>query len=175
MNYSRGLALNLQKDPLVPNAVKEARTMTGTRILCPVDFSEFSDAAMATAVPLTRARSGQLFLLHVVEPLSSSCAGQTVVSFTDNEYRELQSRLNDTLSQIHDFPIERYMEYGNAADKILEFAQEHEVNLIVLGTHGRSGMTRAAMGSVAEKVVRSARCAVLSVKQPDETLQLAGE
>jgi len=149
--------------------------MTGNRILCPIDFSEFSDAALATAVPLARARSGQLFLLHVVEPLSSSRGGQNVVAFTDNEYRELQSRLNDTLSHVRDFPIQRCMEYGDAAEQILEFAQEHEINLIVLGTHGRSGMSRAAMGSVAEKVVRSAAMAVLTVKQPDENLQLSHE
>lgn len=155
--------------------MKEDRTMTGTRILCPVDFSEFSDAALATAVPLTRARSGQLFLLHVIEPLSPSRTGQNVVPFTDNEYRELQSRLNDTLSQIQDFPIDRYMEYGDAAEQILEFAQEHEIDLIVLGTHGRSGMSRAAMGSVAERVVRSAQSAVLTVKQPDEKLQFSCE
>lgn len=95
--------------------------------------------------------------------------------FTDNEYRELQSRLNDTLSQIQDFPIDRYMEYGDAAEQILEFAQEHEIDLIVLGTHGRSGMSRAAMGSVAERVVRSAQSAVLTVKQPDEKLQFSCE
>ena len=149
--------------------------MPGIKILCPVDFSEFSDAALATAVPLARDQEGSLYLLHVVEPIPPMGAGHTGVAFTDRDMRELQSRLNDTLSNVEDVPIERYMEYGEPSDQIVDFANEHDIDLIVMGTHGRSGISRVAMGSVAERVVRRATSAVLTVKQPTDALQLTNE
>ena len=146
--------------------------MCGPKILCPVDFSEFSDAALATAVPLARAKQGSLYLLHVVEPIPPMGAGHTAIAFTDRDMRELQSRLNDTLSNVNDVIVERYMEHGDPANEIVDFAEEHGIDLIVMGTHGRTGMSRVAMGSVAERIVRKATCAVLTVKQPADALQV---
>ena len=58
------------------------------------------------------------------------------------------------------------MEYGRPSHRIVEFANEHPIDLIVMGTHGRTGLAKLAMGGVAERVVRTADCAVLTVKQP---------
>ena len=70
--------------------------MAGTRILCPVDFSDNSLAALETALTLARAQEGSLHLLHVVEPNSPMSAGQLTGPFTDLDMRELEGRLKDS-------------------------------------------------------------------------------
>ncbi len=142
------------------------------KILCPVDFSEPSDHALRYATAFAEAYGSHLTLLHVVElPFlpSYSTAGVPELHFpVDEMQRQCRERMDKLLE-----------EHGNERDtdgdvvvgvpfvEIVKKAKEEEFDLIVLGTHGHSGLKHLIIGSVAEKVVRKAPCPVLSVKHPE--------
>jgi universal stress protein A len=83
---------------------------------------------------------------------------------TDTE--ELEARLFKVVPKCFDGQCEHYLLEGEPAREVVQFAEREHVDLIVLGTHGRTGLARVLMGSVAENVVRRAPCPVLVVKQP---------
>jgi universal stress protein A len=141
-------------------------------ILYPTDFSADARPAFEVACALAGERQGQLVVLHVERPPLTSLGGTTGVPPLPNEYG--RERLWNELKAIQpsraDIVVEHRLEYGDPAKKILEVAQEIGANLIVMGTHGRTGVRRLLMGSVAEQVVRKAPCPVLTVRTPVETL-----
>lgn len=134
------------------------------RILVPTDFSSPSDAALAYARGLAGTFDASLHLLHVVE---STFLRAVVGDPHDQEtaaLRQLQERLTDEdRRRSRALPVvERSDE---PADEIVSYARSRDVDLIVMGTHGRAGVAHLMMGSVAEKVVRSAPCPVLTVRE----------
>jgi len=134
-------------------------------ILHPTDFSEQSHHAFCLACSLARDYGARLILLHVVAP--SVFAYGEGVFVTDSEGLSLEA--SEKLNHIEPGPAvraERRVVEGDPIDEILRVAAENHSDLIVMGTHGRTGLRRLLMGSVAEQVVRRAPCPVLTVKTP---------
>jgi nucleotide-binding universal stress UspA family protein len=138
------------------------------QILCPVDFSPFARRALDHALVLARWYEAELTVLHV-SPLMPTLFGlepglgpATLAPF-DRETlgRELLAFAGETVNATPRPQL--IVRPGAAAATILAYAVENETDLIVLGTHGRTGFERFILGSVAEKVVRMARCPVLTV------------
>ncbi len=142
------------------------------RILCPVDFSEFSAKAYDYAYSLAKHYGAKLFLDHVVQPLTMT---YPYAAFPDSVTKINENLLSEAAQQLQAFEqlhirnglhAERVVQEGMVTDSILAFAQTQAINLIVMGTHGRQGLDRLTMGSVTEKVLRKARCPVLAVRRP---------
>ena len=127
-------------------------------ILHPTDFSERSGHALQLACSLARDHGARLIVLHVMPvPLVQE----------KRLYREeMASELNWLGASDAQVRVEHRLEEGDAATQILRVAQETGCDLIVLGTHGRTGLGRLLMGSVAEQVLRTATCPVLTVRAP---------
>ena len=132
------------------------------KILCPVDFSDFCHAANEYASLLAESSGAEIVYLHVALP---------DVTFSSYAYVDLQSeaeqdrkRLEEIKPTVSGIKASYEVEFGSPSSTIVEFAQEHNVDMIVMGTHGRSGWRRVTMGSVAEAVVRNASCPVLAIK-----------
>jgi nucleotide-binding universal stress UspA family protein len=136
-------------------------------ILHPTDFSEPSDNAFHLACALARDYNAKLILLHVAV-LTSGVYGEALIPPPSPiaEEEELARRLQQLRPPNPSISVEHLLEEGAPAAEILRVAEDHHVDLIVMGTHGRTGLRRLLMGSVAEQVVRKARCPVLTVKLP---------
>lgn len=135
-------------------------------ILHPTDFSEDSQSAFETACSMARDYSARLVLLHVIPPASSPLVESPAVD--PLVPAESQPAFGGSLSwpQSADskVAIEHRVAEGNAAEEILGLAKALRCDLIVMGTHGRTGLRRLLTGSVAEEVLRKATCRVLAVK-----------
>ncbi len=142
-----------------------------THILVPTDFSAPSDAALEYAKALAMRFNASLHLIHVVEhPLVTGAFGtETYVAepsgFAAALKQDAENHLATRLTASERTWLRATMEIltGPAAPTIVEAAGSLGVNLIVMGTHGRTGIAHAVMGSVAERVVRHAPCPVLTV------------
>jgi nucleotide-binding universal stress UspA family protein len=132
-------------------------------ILHPTDFSEPSANAFGFACTLARALNARLLVLHVYPP--PICHGEVVARRQPNGFHELLwKELRAVLSPEPQVCVEHMLEEGDAASEILRVARKVPCDLIVMGTHGRTGLGRLLMGSVAERVLRRAPCPVLAVK-----------
>jgi nucleotide-binding universal stress UspA family protein len=132
-----------------------------TRILVPIDWSEPSKSAFLVGVSLAREYNAQLLVLYVV-PLALVMYGPPSEAYMDHLLEELR-RVKPGDSRIC---VQHFLAEGDPGTAILGTAKETNCDLIVMGTHGRTGLNRVLMGSVAEKVVRKATCPVLVVKAP---------
>jgi nucleotide-binding universal stress UspA family protein len=136
-------------------------------ILHPTDFSERSSCAFELAHALARDYGARLIVLHVALPPRALYNHMPLEASKQEEYqRSLEDKLRWMRAPESPVPVEPVLKEGDAATKILETAAEKCCDLIVMGTHGRSGLGRLLLGSVAEEVVRSAACPVLTVKTP---------
>jgi nucleotide-binding universal stress UspA family protein len=140
------------------------------RILHPTDFSRASAPARRRAVALARACRAPLVLLHVMTPPSPFISEDTLPSnYTDLlnlARRSAKRRLAAALARARRerVRVQAIFAEGLPADVILRAARRARADLIVMGTHGRTGVSRVFMGSVAERVVRESRCPVLTVR-----------
>jgi nucleotide-binding universal stress UspA family protein len=134
------------------------------KILHPTDFSDRADSAFQVACALARDHNAPLLVLHVQAPQIFASEGFTAAppSVVGNPARLLRS------VQAYDpaVKLEHKLVEGDPATEILRVARETGCDLIVMGTHGWTGLRRLLMGSVAEEVVRKAPCPVLTVKTP---------
>ena len=145
---------------------KERGMLAVRTILHPTDFSEPSQNALGLACALARDYGARLIVLHVAEPLTVGYEGVVVPPNPEElpaSAQEQLARLPVPQANLH---AERRVERGDAVPVILRVAQEVQADLIVLGTHGWTGLGRLLMGSVAEQVVRRTTCPVLTVKTP---------
>jgi nucleotide-binding universal stress UspA family protein len=137
-------------------------------ILCPVDFSEHSNAALQYAADVARRFDAKLTLLHVIEPVLYPVAyGLPPVSSVDYEALARESAtkaLEMLVASLTGLKPAHKLELGAASQRICELAKTDGHDLIVLATHGYTGLKHVFMGSTAERVVRHAPCAVLVVK-----------
>ena len=135
-------------------------------ILHPTDFSDRSAHALHLACALSRDYGARLIVLHVASP-APLIAGEMPVPI-DPEVHFQESEKQLTRLDIPDVGVraERCFEVGDPTAEILRVAADIHADLVVLGTHGRTGLGRLLMGSVAEQVVRKAGCPVLTVKTP---------
>jgi len=134
-------------------------------ILHPTDFSEQSEYALRLACALARDHDARLILLHVAAPPVAVYGGDFLIPAPEIPHDEEKEKL-DQLGVPFPLPVERRVVEGDAATEILRVAKETDADLIVMGTHGRTGLRRLLMGSVAELVVRRASCPVLTLKTP---------
>ena len=141
------------------------------RILVPTDFSRNSEPALRYAEELAHAFRAEVHLLYVLEHVRAygmefgGFAGEGFDPAFDEQ--DAVRKLGEVQIETDpECPVHRKIKVGSPADVICQYAREHEVDVVILGTHGRSGLTRLLMGSVAEEVVRRAHCPVLTVR-PD--------
>ena len=144
--------------------------MTGfTHVLHPTDFSEASQPACEKAVELARQCGAKLTVLHVyANPLMAEG-----FAYVPDPRPELEEKLGYVANEELAIVVARELRVGAPAETIVGFAREHNCDLIVMGTHGRTGLSHLLMGSVAEIVVRRAPCPVMVVRplpKPDQAL-----
>ena len=135
-------------------------------ILHPTDFSAYAENAFALACSLARDYQARLLVLHVLAPPEEAEEGMEILPYPESYRKDLLERLAQLYAPDADVRVEDRVVEGHAATAILEAAAREQCDLIVMGTHGRSGLGRLLMGSVAEEVVRKAPCPVLTVKMP---------
>ena len=134
-------------------------------IVHPTDFSERSRYALNLACALARDHGSRLVVVHVAA-FPVAVYGEAVLIPEPEDYQEPLKRQLEQLPVPDSLPVERRFEEGDPATEILRVAQETSADLIVMGTHGRTGLERLLMGSVAEEVLRKATCPVLTIKRP---------
>ncbi|MEL7499487.1 MAG: universal stress protein [Planctomycetota bacterium] len=134
------------------------------RILCPVDFSEFNQAANEYASMLAKSTGARLIYFHCALPDAAGYGSPYVHEDPDDVVREAQREIEEISPTVPGVAASYVVELGMATDGIIRYANENDIDLIVMGTHGRTGFRRVLMGSVAEAVVRKADCPVLAVK-----------
>jgi nucleotide-binding universal stress UspA family protein len=138
--------------------------MNASKILCPTDFSTTGQTALEMATSLARDRGATLVIMHVEEPPMAYGGGELYYGIEEPNREELKRMLSEVVPADPAVPYEHRLMIGSPATAIVEMAQRENVNLIVMPTHGRTGLMRLLMGSVAEEVVRKAKCPVLTVK-----------
>ena len=146
--------------------------MKAKKILFPSDFSHTGDAALDMATALARDTGATLIIAHVEELATAYGAGEFYYGVVEPVTDDLRRMLEEIKPTDPAVPYEHRLITGEPAPAIVRLATEEDVDMIVLGTHGRTGLSRLVMGSVAEAVVRRAKCPVLTFKQP--AAQLAG-
>jgi nucleotide-binding universal stress UspA family protein len=156
-------------------------------ILVPTDFSDSANAALAQAVKLASLSGGRITLLHVIfiekirddllgidalENLTrvlntpASEAPYTPTNPVEALSEAAQQRLSETLAKFAPgAKIDTAVAEGRPSTAIVEYANQHGVDLIVMGTHGRSGLGRAFLGSVTDNAIRQAECPVMVVRK----------
>jgi nucleotide-binding universal stress UspA family protein len=139
-----------------------------THILVPHDFSETSAAAVRYAMALARNTNARITFLHVGNAAEAAFASEFPIGLEDARDDAIRERLLKivTPQEQVEFNPQFVVRPGTPAAEIVRYAEEHGVDLIVMGTHGRGVVGHVVMGSVAEKVVRTARCPVLTVRNP---------
>lgn len=140
--------------------------MSERKILFPTDFSHTGDAALDLATSLARERGAKLLIVHVEEPPAAYGAGEMYYGMPDPVTDDLRRMLEQVGPADPQVTCQRRLITGDPATAIANLAKEEGVELIVMGTHGRTGLMRLLMGSVAEAVVRRAPCPVLTLRQP---------
>ena len=149
------------------------------KILYPTDFSERSLAALPLAVDLAQRYGAELHCLHVVDMPEGFILEDSYMLPLTTEYQPDYGKLKEAAeAQIEQFvaqhmpdlrdSVRKVVVMGKPFAEIIRYAREQGIDLIVLGTHGRSALGSMLLGSVAEKVVRKAPCAVLTVRHPDQ-------
>ncbi len=144
------------------------------RILCSTDFSEPSFAGLDAACDLARKYSGQLILVHVVEPIPTAAVpiGDHSGFNVAVHQRVLKENAETSIRELvekrlpPEVPVKTVIAEGDPANQIVRVAATEEVDLIVIATHGRTGWRHVIYGSVAERVVRLAGPAVLTIRTP---------
>jgi nucleotide-binding universal stress UspA family protein len=119
---------------------------------------------LETATALARDHGAKLIILHVQEPPFAYGGGELYMGIPDPDEDELRRMLAAVAPSDGQVPFERRMIQGEPAATIVRIAEEEKADMIVMSTHGRTGLMRMLMGSVAEEVVRKAKCPVVTVK-----------
>ena len=152
---------------------ESSSTRTVRRVLAPVDFSDFTEMTIDYAVELAQTYGARVDLLHVVEnpaypePYGAEPMGIDLGRLKEGAYEGLEELVREEIGY-EDVRVD--VEIGHPASLITDYADAHDIDLIVIPTHGRSGLKRLLMGSVAEKVVRRAPCPVFTVKSFGKSL-----
>jgi nucleotide-binding universal stress UspA family protein len=148
----------------------EANMIAIKQILVATDFSEPAGVALAYGRDLARAFGADVHVLHVIEDLPAFYGpdiGFALAGVDQNITDAVQRELESMLAAHHDDAVKVVpvvTRASNVAAAITDYASAHAIDLIIVGTHGRGAVSRFLMGSVAERVVRSAPCPVLTVR-----------
>ncbi len=140
------------------------------RILAPTDFSELSKQVLKDALDLAQTFHAKLLLLHVAElppyPIEGLVPSTLGANLLEDIERQATNELAAVLPEARSTKLDvaRRVVIGLPYRKIVEVAEEAKVDLIIMATHGRTGLSHMVMGSVAERVVRTAPCPVLTIR-----------
>jgi nucleotide-binding universal stress UspA family protein len=141
--------------------------MSASTILVATDFSDTSRFAVDYATTQAKMSGAKVLIVHALSGPSPEQGEGMLHSSVDPEDRETAERqLEAIVSGMEGVHSEHRLVSGEPAKEIIRLAKDEGVELIVMGTHGRTGLIRALMGSVAEQVVRNATCPVVTVKVP---------
>ena len=157
-------------------------TLKIKRILCPIDFSEFSVSAYQHALSVAEHYQAKLVAQHIVElwrhPAADFVASAGLYEEYSQALRESGKKQLQEFVENHphdEIQPELVVQTGVAADSILSFAQLRKADVIVMGTHGRRGFDRLMLGSVTDRVMRRASCPVLAASKPPHDSVAAGK
>lgn len=146
------------------------------RILIPTDGSEQASAAIDEGIEMAKQHDATVHAVYVVEPIplgrypsGMEAAGKEWGDVVDEQKGEGEQALATIAErgEAAGVDVVESIEYGKPSQEIIEYVDEHDVDAIVMGTHGRSGVDRLVIGSVAEKVVRKSEVPVLTVRMTD--------
>lgn len=145
--------------------------MAAQRFLVPIDFSDYASHALDYAISLASKLGARLTLLHVIQslPMGGADMGVTLpYTYIQDMEAEITSSLQTYLQRVTVAGLEGEIAvvHGVPFNEIIAAAKTQQVDLIIMGTHGRTGLQHVLLGSVAEKVVRLAPCPVLVARQP---------
>jgi nucleotide-binding universal stress UspA family protein len=156
----------------------EADMAAYSKILVPVDFSEHAAEALSQAREIAGRFNAELHVVTVVEPWppAASMTAELYPLYRDyvlQAHARATAQLNDLVATIAgSTPVQHATRAGHVQQEIVKYIEENGIDLVVLGTHGRTGLSHWFMGSVAEKVARFAPCAVL-IARPKGTVSYA--
>ena len=142
-------------------------TFQANRVLVPMDFSDQSCKAVEVALAMVT-RPELLTVLHVATPINAFAAGDPAIIWEtvsdESRSEHLQQEFRKRFHEEKFDAIELEVLFGSPAEEIANYAEENQTELIVLPSHGRTGLARLMIGSVAERVVRLAHCPVLVLR-----------
>jgi nucleotide-binding universal stress UspA family protein len=153
-------------EPKEKTKVDSTKRVLLTKILVTTDFSEVSDRALDYAIALARRYDARIYLAHVITPDPFQFAEPQLAQATYEKVRQAaEEGITDILisGKLRGVPHEVLMEEGNVWPALNKLITEHEIDLVVVGTHGRGKVQKILIGSVAEEIFRQADCAVLTV------------
>jgi nucleotide-binding universal stress UspA family protein len=134
------------------------------KILYPTDFSSYSNQAYFHAISLAEKHNASLTVLFVYNPDTTTTPGSQGDEVADRRY--WQGQLEQIRPVDTSIPVTHVLLQGDPASEIVCYGRDAGIDMVVMGTHGRTGVERLLMGSVAEKVLRDAPCSVMVVKLP---------
>lgn len=137
-------------------------------ILIPTDFSDYASVAIEYGSTLADAFAAKVHLIHVLETHLSAVpvfGGGLAVSSNVSESKSTAQKMLAELAEGRDMTLCTLD--GPPFLEILRYAEQHDIDMIVMGTHGRSGLEHVLLGSVAERIVRKSACPVLTIRHPD--------
>ena len=148
------------------------------KILIPTDLSDYAQHTLPYGVELSLAFGAKLDLIHILQPQWSSSIGitefpgalETSIEIAKHEAATALRNLRESLENPD--VVNTHLLQGIAHVEIVRYARQQEIDLIILATHGRTGLSHALIGSVAEKVVQMAPCPVLTIKHPEHEFVL---
>lgn len=143
------------------------------RILVPTDFSVTSKHAFGYAVELNKLFKARMYLTHVLQDftefseysLSATILPQLYLEFEQNATNKLEEMVNTVVPA--DMHCDTYILHGVPFYELIQFARSEQIDLIVVGSHGRTDLKHVLFGHTAEKIVKKAPCPVLSVRHPE--------
>ncbi|MEW6196006.1 MAG: universal stress protein [Bacteroidota bacterium] len=147
------------------------------KILVPIDFSDYSKNALKYAVQFSKNFNAKIYLIYVVEPIiypADFSMGQVAIPSMDIDLHERAETELKNLAQnfiSSQIEVETIIKSGKPFVEINETAREKDVDLIIIATHGHTGVEHILFGSTAEKVVRKAPCPVLTLREPIKGFQ----
>lgn len=144
--------------------------MAQKTILFATDFSHASDAALANAEALATSTGAKLLIVHVEEPPLAYGGGELYYGLPEPSSERILKMLEDVRPKDPAVAFTHRLTMGDPASEIVRIAGDEKAEMIVIGTHGRSGVSRLLMGSVAEAIVRKSPCPVLVYRETPEKL-----
>jgi nucleotide-binding universal stress UspA family protein len=150
-------------------------------ILAPTDFSPHSERAVQFACGLAETFGAQLHLVHVLSEIIPAGPDPLLMPVMPPQfYEENEGRARETLQKILDpawgkpAGVTTAVRWGGPVEAIVEYAREQRIELVVIATHGRTGLSHVLLGSVAERIVREAPCPVLTLRDADRAARATG-
>lgn len=139
------------------------------KIVCPIDFSEFTDEIIEYSLSIAKKYEAEIHLLHVIPtssyftPYESFLTTENIATMEKSIESEIERDFEEVIKKIG-IPVKKAIRTGDIFVEILKYIKNEKIDLVVMGTHGRSGFEHIIMGSVAEKVIRKSPSPVLTIR-----------